>query len=171
MRLPVEPPQFNEAPMYPLTIEIRKPFETATAYNLTPSIIAERVRAQFGGVSGGSMVMRIKSVQIYAVSDATSIAAEINADISNLAPQLDDNVSPTAPVGVYYGLAAKLKDTGTLNRPAKVGWTWSTQNQHRVIAEKSDFEVVSWAVAGTATSILRLHIDFGYAGVAAPQGP
>lgn len=170
-RLPVEPPQFNEAPMYSLTIEIRKPYEASTGYNLTPAIIAQRVRAQFGGITGGSMVMRIKSIQIYAIADATSVAAEVNADISNLSPQLDDNVSPSAPIGVYYGIACKLKDVGTLNRPAKIGWTWSAQDKHRIISESADFEIANWAVAGTATSILRCQIDFGYAGAAAPQGP
>lgn len=170
-RMPIDPPQFNEAPMYPLTIEIRKPFEEATGYNLTPAIIAQRVRAQFGGVTGGDMIMRVKSVQIYAIADSSSIAPEINADVSNLAPQLDDNVSSTAPVGVFYGLACRLRDVGTLNRPAKVGWAWSTQDKHRIMSEKSDFELVNWAVAGAATSILRCNIDFGYAGVAAPQGP
>ena len=117
------------------------------------------------------MVMRLKSIQLYAVQDASSVAAEINADISNLSPSIDDNVSTSAPVGVFYGVAAKLKDVGTLNRPAKLGWVWSTQDQHRVISESSTFELVAWAVAGTATSIARVHIDFGFAGVAAPQGP
>ena len=170
-RLAIEPPQFNSSPMYPLTIEIREPYQAATAYNLTPAIVANKVRQQFGGITGGSMVLRMKSIQMYAVQDASSVAAEINADISNLSPQLDDNASPTAPIGVFYGIAAKLKDVGTLNRPAKIGWVWSTQDQHRIISESTNFEIATWAVAGTATSIIRVHIDFGYAGTAAPQGP
>jgi hypothetical protein len=169
--LPIEPPQFNETPMYPLTVEIRKPFEAATSYNLTPSILAARIRSQFKGITGGSINMKLQSLAIWGVADATSVTPEVNADVSNLSPQVDDNVSTSAPIGVFYGIAASLKDAGTLNRPCKVGWRWSMADQSRVINEASDFEILNWAVAGTATSILRVQLMFNFAGSAAPQGP
>jgi len=168
--LPIEPPQFNTTPMYPLTIELREPYQsTPTAYNLTPSIIAAQVRGQFG-TTGGNLVFKVKSCQIYGIADASSVAPAVNADFTNLTPQLDDNATPTAPIGVYYGIAAKLKDVGTLNRPAKIGFVWSQQDQNRIISENSTFEIVNWAFAGIATGIFRLHIMFGYAGTAVPQG-
>eukprot|EP00481_Brizalina_sp_1-RS-2013_P001760 TRINITY_DN447_c0_g2_i2.p1 TRINITY_DN447_c0_g2~~TRINITY_DN447_c0_g2_i2.p1 ORF type:complete len:200 (+),score=26.33 TRINITY_DN447_c0_g2_i2:115-714(+) len=169
--LPIEPPQFNETPMYPLTVEIRQPFQPATGYNLTPKILADKIRSQFQGVTGGSINMKLLSMVIWGVADAISVTPEVNADVSNLSPQVDDNVSTTAPIGVFYGLAAKLRDAGTLNRPCKVGWRWSMADQSRVINEAADFEIMNWAVAGTATSIVRVRLMFSFAGAAAPQGP
>lgn len=171
IKLPIEPPQFNETPTYHLTVEIRKPFESATAYNVTPKILANAIRQQFDGVTGGSINMRLVSFGLWGVADASSIAPEVNADVSCLSPTVDDNVSPTAPVGVYYGLAKKLRDTGTLNRPCKVGYRWSKADNSRVINEGSDFEILNWAMSGTATSILRVQVLWSFAGPAAPQGP
>lgn len=171
VKLPIEPPQFNETPSYPLTIEIRKPFEAATGYNLTPKILANQIRQQFGGVTGGSINMKILSFGLWGVADASSIAPEVNADVSCLSPTVDDNVSPTAPIGVYYGLAKKLRDTGTLNRPCKVGYRWSMADKSRVINEDADFEILNWAMSGTATSILRVQVTWSFAGPASPQGP
>jgi hypothetical protein len=170
VNLPIEPPQFNETPTYALTVEIRKAYEAATGYNLTPKIIANLIRQQFG-ITGGSINMQLVSFGLWGVADATSIAPEVNCDVSCLSPNVDDNVSPTAPVGVYYGLAKKLRDTGTLNRPCKVGYRWSIADKSRVINENSDFEIVNWAMTGTATSILRVQVMFSFAGPAAPQGP
>lgn len=169
--MPVEPPQFNETPTYALTIEIREPYKAQTAYNLTPKILANTIRSQFKGVTGGSINIKLVQFGLWAVADATSIAPEVNADVSCLSPSVDDNVSPTAPVGVFYGLAKRLRDTGTLNRPAKVGYKWSQADRSRVIPEDADFEILNWAVAGTATSILRVQVLWSFAGVAAPQGP
>jgi len=171
VKLPIEPPQFNETPTYPLTVEIRKAFESATAYNLTPKILANAIRAQFNGVTGSSINMRIISFGLWGVADATSIAPEANADVSCLSPSVDDNVSATSPIGVYYGLAKKLKDTGTLNRPCKVGYKWSISDSSRVVNEQADFEILNWAMTGTATSILRVQVMWNFAGPAVPQGP
>lgn len=171
MNLPIEPPQFNETPMYPITIEIRKAFESGVAYNLTPKIIANQIRTQFGLTGGGSISMKLTSMHLYGIADATSVAPMLNCDVSCLSPQVDDNVSSTAPIGVYYGLVAKLKDVGTLNRPCKAGWEWSRTDQSRVINEASDFEVLNWAYTGTATGILRVKLQFSFSGAAAPQGP
>lgn len=170
-RLPIEPPQFNETPTYPITVEIRKPFESATAYNVTPKILADALRLQLGGFEKGSINMRVISFGLWGVADATSVAPEVNVDVSCLSPNVADNVSPTAPVGVWYGLAKKLRDTGTLNRPCKVGYQWSAADQSRVINEACQFEILNWAMSGTATSILRVKMLWNLAGPATPQGP
>lgn len=169
--LPIEPPQFNETPTYALTVEIRKPYQEATAYNVTPKIVANAIRQQFGSVTGGSINLRFVSFALWGIADASSIAPEVNVDVSSLSPTVDDNVSPSAPIGVYYGLAKKLRDAGTLNRPCVVGYKWSMADNSRVINEDTDFEILNWAMGGTATSVLRVQVLWSFAGPAAPQGP
>lgn len=171
VRLPIEPPQFNETPTYALTVEIRKPYAEATAYNVTPKILANTIRKQFGNITGGSINLRILQFGLWGVADASSTAPEVNADVSGLAPSVDDNVSPTAPVGVNLGLVKRLRDTGTLNRPCKVGFRWSKADSSRIINENADFEILNWAMSGTATSVLRVQVMWSLAGPAAPQGP
>lgn len=169
--LPIEPPQFNETPTYPLTVEIRKPYDAQVSYNVTPKILADAIRSQFKGITGGSINMRLVSFGLWGVADASSTAPEVNVDVSCLSPSVDDNASASAPIGVWYGLAQKLRDAGTLNRPCKVGYIWSVADSSRVINESSNFEILNWAMAGTATSVLRVKLMWSFAGPAVPQGP
>lgn len=157
--------------MYPLTVELRKPYDAQTAYNVTPGILADAIRQQFGGIEKGQLNMRLISFGLWGVADASSTAPEVNVDVSGLSALVNDNVTPSAPVGVWYGIAAKLRDVGTLNRPCKVGYIWSAADNTKVIPEDAKFEILNWAMAGTATSVLRVKLMWNFGGSAVPQGP
>jgi hypothetical protein len=115
-----------------------------------------------------NLVFKLKTIQIWSVADASSKSVSVSADVSSLSCTLSDDVSPTAPRAVYYGTAAKLVDTGSLNKPAAVGYKWSLADQNVIISPDQKFNIVAYSAGGNGYLRLQIHALISFCGVAPP---
>jgi len=166
----MDPPQINKTPWYRVTLLFEDAYSAGTAYQLLPNNIKTRLGNQFG-IPANSMpelVFKMRSVFVWSVADATSQSVSVEVDISSLVPTVSDNANPTAPRAVFYGTNVKLVDTGTLNKPAAVGYKYSLQDRSVIISTSQSFALMQYAAGGGGYLRLQLHILFSFAGDATP---
>lgn len=165
-----DPPQVSLTPFYHKVLSFEDPFQSGVAYFLTPANVRARLAAEFGIPANSlpRLIFKCKSIFIWSVADATSASVSVSLDVSSLVPTVSDDASPTAPRSVFYGIAARLVDTGTLNRPAAVGYHWSQFNRSQLISADQTFSLCEYSAGGNGYLRIQLHIDFSFTGTAPP---
>lgn len=164
------PPMRVVAPWYHLVIPFEDEYQEGTSYLLNPGTIRARICNLFSLQvnSVPNLVFKLRSIQIWAVADAQSQSVSVSADVSSLSCTISDDVAPTAPRAVYYGTVAKLVSTGTLNKPAAVGYKWSLADQNVIISPDQKFNIVSYSSGGNGYLRIQINAMFSFCGVAPP---
>lgn len=167
---PYDPPMYLQAPWWNLTVNFEDPFQSGVAYSLTPGNVRGRVLSNLGITANAApnFVFKIKKIAIWSVASASSASVALSARISSLVPTVSDDLNPTAPRSVYYGIQASLDDSGTLNKPAAVGWVYSMQDQCQIISPDQTFTLANYSAGGDGYIRILIDISFSFAGVAAP---
>jgi hypothetical protein len=165
-----DPPPYNKTPEYNLVVPFEDPYSAGTAYFLGPANVRARVLQMFGitANSAPNLVFRMKRFRMWAVADASSASVALDCDLSSPRPTVSDDASPSAPRAVYYGKVANLVDTGTLNKPAAVGWTYSLADQSQIISPDQTFYLAQYSAGGNGFIRILVDIAFSFSGVMAP---
>jgi hypothetical protein len=167
----VDPPSFNTAPFWSYCVQFEDPFQAGVAYILKPSTVRARILTNLGIVgTAPNLVFRIRSIRIWAVASAQSESVSVTADISSLVPTVSDDVNPSAPRAVYYGIQARLQDSGTLNRPASVGFHYSVLDSTQVISANQSMSIMEYAAGGNGYLRILVNLELSFGGTAAPLG-
>jgi len=164
------PPMRLVAPWYDIVLPFEDAFQAGVSYLVTPNILRSRICSMFSLQVNAvpNLVFKLRSVAIWSVADASSASVSVSADVSSLTCTVSDDISPTAPRGVYYGVAAKLVSTGSLNKPATVGFKWSLTDQNVIISPDQHFNILAYSAGGNGYLRVQVRASFSFCGVTPP---
>lgn len=168
-----DPPMYKPAPWQDATVNFEDAFQSGVAYQLTPSNIRSRLLSNFGITQNAApnFVFKMKQIAIWAVATlptATASDVSVLLEVSALSPTVSDDLQPTAPRAVYYGLQAKLVDTGTIQRPAAVGWRYSLADQSVNIYASQQMTICEYSAGGGGYLRILVNISYSFVGTSTP---
>lgn len=178
--LPIDPPTFVRQPWNNLVLE--HVFVTADASNLgqeyiiLPTDIIGFICEQLDinvipGTVKARIAFKIKTVKLFAGWDDLSGAGStgrpaVFLDIASRTPQVEDTVASGATFkGVNYPSLTKLRDTGSFNKSASVGYVYPRAQQEIPYLNSPGIPIISVA-ANRLQFTLRMNICWSFNGPA-----
>jgi len=164
---PKDPPMSNTSQFKKIRLEIATPFATGTASHLLISTIVTSLRQATGLVTetAESLSLRLQRLMVYAAATPTTPIPSLTVAPVSPVPNINDitDIATTNPA--RYSYVANMKDTGTLNDPAKVGWVYSDTDKNYTFtanrdATKNFIAVTTQGIAEKITYIIDVEYSF-----------
>jgi len=164
---PKDPPMSNTSTFKKIRLEIARAFSTGTVSYLKMSEIVTSLREAIGLTveTSESLSLRLQRLMVYAAATPTTPIPSLTVAPVSPIPNINDITSITAANPGKYTYLANMKDTGTLDAPAKVGWVYSDTDKNYTFTANRDgtqnfIAVTTQGIAEKVTYIIDVEYSF-----------
>jgi len=163
---PKDPPMSNTSTFKKIRLEIARAFTTGAVSYLKMSEIVTSLREATGLVveTSESLSLRLQRLMVYAAATPTTPIPSLTVAPVSPVPNIND-VTVTITNPGRYTYVANLKDTGTFDAPAKVGWCYSDTDKNYTFTANRDanqnfIAVTTQGIAEKVTYIIDVEYSF-----------